>query len=193
MAAFKSGQDWGRHPRELSHLYYPLDNATRPVDAFETIRILVEEGLCDPMSRVCGGRFIGDTAVHIFTGPTDALQYLLRQGKIPVDIDFEDNQYRCNLIKSHMSWFWPNSPQITSILMRETPNLGELVMRVNLTDQSTMLLDAVNKLCHSIGVLDCGGKPWHDEKYTEGCMLIIQDILQAGADVHAMRSDETRL
>lgn len=68
-----------------------VGNISRPNDAYNTIRVLVEQGQCGPMVKtVPKGRYVRETAIEYYSGPREGLQYFLQQDHFI--IGFTNNQ-----------------------------------------------------------------------------------------------------
>lgn len=65
------------------------DSIYRPKDILQALRVLVERGQCDPMTK--GGSYFsrdygGQTALHDCVGPIEAFKYLLDQECFDIDL-----------------------------------------------------------------------------------------------------------
>ncbi|PVH85470.1 hypothetical protein DL98DRAFT_583566 [Cadophora sp. DSE1049] len=96
-------RSWYPYPTvPADDLVNDTDTANRPSDIVDTIRTLVGSGQCDPMntSPLVYGRSLNhwhnqETALHIYNGPFEGLQYLIQQENFPVDLQFKDGHGLC--------------------------------------------------------------------------------------------------
>jgi hypothetical protein len=127
MCSGRSGyQDYT--PLNGGRLKCPLDNDARMDDCLETVRILVEEGQCDPMGTTCSGDdwwAKGSSPLHMFTGPMETFKYLLTQEEFMVDLDTRSHDdlsvSACQLIFS-----WPYSAANAKLALQAAGNLEQV-------------------------------------------------------------------
>jgi hypothetical protein len=104
-----------------------IDNLARPVDALDTIRVLVEYGQRDPMSQAKATAAMHSqkdtTPLHLYTGPVQGFQYLLNQEQFAIDLNVEDSGGR-NV----------ETAQLLSCSLSST-TLGRLAMKRSQTNQ----------------------------------------------------------
>jgi hypothetical protein len=101
----------------------PIDNLARPNDAFETLRVLVEEGQGNPMyptrahaRELCGS---SQTALHLYTGPLEGFQYLIKQQRFEIDLSVK-NARGTDVEDTQLSSRWVSSTTLGRFLMESS-------------------------------------------------------------------------
>jgi hypothetical protein len=82
VAAFRNGHDRIKFIGRLKP-FGLIHNMDRPTDAYDTFRVLVEEGQCDPMATstvvtIDDSRTGHNSVLHAYTGHLEGFQYLLK-------------------------------------------------------------------------------------------------------------------
>lgn len=92
----------------------------RPKDTLETLRVLVEEGQCDPMhppTRDGKSSFnSSQTALHLYTGPLNGFQYLIKQQHFEIDLSVK-NARGMDIEDTQINMAWASSTTIGRFLM----------------------------------------------------------------------------
>lgn len=90
--------------------------------AYETLRALVEERHCDPMQPTTGTKSSrrvgpGQTALHLYNGPLEPFQYLLKQEFFEVDLTVKNARGR-DMKSAHLRALGRSTNAIAVFLMK---------------------------------------------------------------------------
>jgi hypothetical protein len=163
-----------------------IDNVRRPSDAIDTFRVLVEEGQCDPIAKTPSNTpdhlYGCQTVLHLHTGSVAAFQYLLNQEHFMVDMSIQNEMGMTPAIDQLFAG-WPTSSELArlSIQYSRDSKILSASQRYKSLSNMTNLHMAVDRL------------RYHEIKMSEGSEkirkiigLTISDLLNLGADVHAI-------
>ena len=160
----------------------------RPDDVYSTMRVLVEHGNIDPMSKMSMGR----TVLHVCSGPPEAFKYLLeRQDKFQVDTH-ELMETGCDVLEHQVFSMIAFPTEIIRVLFDMEPNPENLATRhinvpvgphqkaPSLSSGWTLLHALLYKLLQQYN----RSGPLDTEPLERG-FRFISDLINAGADIHA--------
>lgn len=95
------------------NLTRPLQNAGRSEDCREILRVLVKHGQCDPMTMTdtiepqhCAPWSMN--SLHMFKGPAEGLEYLLKQEEFMLDWEARDG-LDLTVLAAQLRYLLPNS------------------------------------------------------------------------------------
>jgi hypothetical protein len=174
-----------------------FDKLNRSGDCLETFRILIENGQYGPMAKTRIGfsnPWHGSSALHMFTGVTATFDYLLNnQDKFVIDLHAQ-NSLDMSVHDTQLYHSWANSAANGRLSLHTVADIQQSAKGNNLFSLNGMvyLHHAVSKMQWYQGwegndptqpyVLDEGLSNHENIKFNE---LLIVDLLNAGADIHA--------
>ncbi|KUJ20131.1 uncharacterized protein LY89DRAFT_682916 [Mollisia scopiformis] len=149
----------------------------------QTIRILVSEGECDPLTQAWGNnKFLWMTPLHRFTGSAKIFTYLLHQDYFMVDTDSSRHEMR-DIASVYVRHGGPNSAALAIQCLSKGDGLYYLASKVDLLRGSVL-----HDIARNISQNQYTSKDW--ARVGESYRLLLKNTLRAGADVHALDHEQ---
>lgn len=177
-------------------IFTNIDNSSRPGDILETVRILVEKAKCDPMdltpSMPGRGRLAAGTALHMYTGPAQALKYLLTQDVFVVDLG-HCPPVGLSVIEAHLYVYFPHSASTTRLLLDHNREMGRDTASVGWREQ--LLSGAIEKLCqlqYRLSGPDSRYSQASTTQIKQQMEWLMRDALRLKPNIHSADNNEKR-
>ncbi|KUJ20130.1 uncharacterized protein LY89DRAFT_772947 [Mollisia scopiformis] len=196
----RNGSGWGNGM--IDEVWYrllrPEKNWTRPVDAVQTIRLLVGKGKCDPMTTTSSTlKRIGkldffktdQTPLHDFSGPAEAFQYLLQQDQFSIDLETRNGE-GLTVVDAHIRNGIPERAAAARLLVKHwRPSTTVVDTQTNpITPVGTAVAKFMSTRQLKRQLAEEDFLPWGHEgaKLEQICEASILEASSLGTNIHAL-------